>query len=410
MYFTRCEQLNSSEFRCKLYQSRKHNNIWQQAELLSGEVNKGNNTFTQPAIGKLVGKEVLFFSSNISGGKGGMDLYYCFPDSNGFVSEIINAGAELNSVEDDITPFFCTPCQKVYFSSTWHQGIGGFDIFESHYVNGGFTKPVNVGYPINSRYNDIYFSVADNYMNAYLSSNRPGSFFEEKATCCNDIYSFPLPGRDTMNKPEPVDSMKLMVNQMKLLVPLTLYFHNDEPDAKTNATSTSKNYETTYNAYIALLDKYRQEYSKGLAGGEKEKAITYIEEFFEDSVTAGMEDLRKFALLLEQVLAKGEKVEITMMGFCSPLASTDYNKNLARRRTSSLRNYFREYKNGMFVPYMDGADGKQAQMELKDVGVGELEKSVTSDNPNDQKNSVYSRAAAVERKIQIIAFSTETFK
>ena len=59
-----------------------------------------------------------------------------------------------------------------------------------------------------------------------------------------------------------------------------------------------------------------------------------------NAIAAGEEPLE----LLEKVIARGEKVKITMKGFCSPLASTDYNVNLAKRRVCSLQNYFKEYK------------------------------------------------------------------
>src|SRR5204863_789428 len=102
-------------------------------------------------------------------------------------------------------------------------------------------------------------------------------------------------------------------------------------------TVTARTYEETYNDYKLLTPQYLKEYPGGLKGDEKNLAYNRIENFFADSVDAGMEGLRKFSDLLEQVLAKGETVKITMRGYCSPLASTDYNVKLAKRRISSLR-------------------------------------------------------------------------
>ena len=119
-----------------------------------------------------------------------------------------------------------------------------------------------------------------------------------------------------------------------------------------------------------------------------------------------MQDLDKFARLMEDVLARGEKVKITMKGYCSPLASTDYNVNLAKRRISSLRNYFTEYKDGMFTKYINTEDSTKNYLKLTDVEIGELPKSNVSDDVKDVKNSVYSPYAARERKIQIIAVSS----
>ena len=121
-----------------------------------------------------------------------------------------------------------------------------------------------------------------------------------------------------------------------------------------------------------------------------------------------MQDLEKFAKLMVKVLLDSEHVKITMKGYCSPLASTSYNVNLAKRRISSLRNYFMEYDNGYFRKYVDNPNPNEGSIEFFNEDIGELKASPNvSDNPNDQKNSVYSRAAAVERKIQIIAISTQ---
>jgi len=130
-----------------------------------------------------------------------------------------------------------------------------------------------------------------------------------------------------------------------------------------------------------------------------------IETLLVQHVAAGMQDLDKFAELLEQVLLRGEKVKITMKGYCSPLASTDYNVNLAKRRISSLRNYFLEYKGGIFTKYVDNTNEKEGRIEFFNEDIGEPPVSKVSDDVKDVRNSVYSPYAAAERKIQIIAIS-----
>jgi hypothetical protein len=94
-----------------------------------------------------------------------------------------------------------------------------------------------------------------------------------------------------------------------------------------------------------------------------------------------------------------------MKGYCSPLASTDYNVNLAKRRISSLRNYFSETKNGWFVKYINNQTPGEGKIIYEDVDIGELPMSKVSDDLKDKRNSVYSPFAAQERKIQIIAVS-----
>lgn len=403
MIISKCQAKNASEYTCELYESTYKVNHWSRPEKLPSPINLSGVNVTQPCFGIVDSSVVLFFASNRSGGKGGMDIWYSPVLKNGTYGMPANCGGAVNSLEDEITPWYENSSSRLYFSSNYHPGLGGFDIFFSTVKHDTFVAPINIGFPVNSSFNDIYFNKNKSGSRVYLSSNRKGSYFESKHNCCNDIYRYEL----TPDAP-PVaefDSTKFAKSQMKVLVPLTLYFHNDEPDAKTTATLTARNYEKTYLDYIALKPQYLEEYSKGREADDKDYAMNKIENFFTDSVDVGMQDLRQFALLLEQVLRKGETVTITMKGYCSPLASTNYNINLAKRRISSLRNYFMNYKNGVFVPYVNSSDLKGGRIVFEDVDIGELPASKVSDDVRDTKNSVYSPYAAVERKIQIIAVS-----
>jgi hypothetical protein len=400
---SRCGAVNASQYTCEIYGSDFTDGHWSELKKLPSSINVPGSNTTQPCLSELNGKPVLFFSSNRSPGEGGMDVWYAYMNTDGSFETPVNAGNKINTVEDDITPWFVKENNTLYFSSTWHKGLGNFDIFQSPYKDNAFAEPQNAGYPINSSNNDIYYSISSKKDRAYISSNRIGSYFEDKPNCCNDIYTFTI---TPLTEPvKPVDTTELIINQMKVLVPLTLYFHNDEPEPKTKVITTKKNYKKTYEDYIALKPRYLTEYPKGLEGDAKDYASNRVDNFFEDSVDAGMQDLDRFAILLGQVLERGEKVKITMKGYCSPLASTDYNVNLAKRRISSLRNYFMEYENGRFVKYVDNTNEKEGRIEFFNEDIGELPVSKVSDDVKDVRNSVYSPYAAAERKIQIIAIS-----
>ena len=400
---TRCEALNRSQYTCEIYESNYINHTWTELKKLPSPINIIGINTTQPNIGRINDNDALFFSSNRTGGEGGMDIWYSIINTDGTYEKPINVGKKINSVEDEITPFYIKETHTLYFSSTWHKGLGNFDIFKSEFKANEFNEAKNLGYPINSSYNDIYYSVNSKKDKAYISSNRIGSFFEDKPNCCNDIYTFAIP---PLTEPiKPIDTTELLMNQLKVLCPLTLYFHNDEPEPKTKLVVTKKNYKKTYDEYSLLKNKYISEYTKGNEGEQKEYSENRILNFFEDSLEAGMQDLEKFARLLESVLKRNEKVKITMKGFCSPLASTDYNVNLAKRRISSLQNYFLEYKDGIFLKYINNSNESEGRIEFFNEEIGELPVSNVSDDVKDIKNSVYSPSAASERKIQIIAIS-----
>jgi hypothetical protein len=81
--------------------------------------------------------------------------------------------------------------------------------------------------------------------------------------------------------------------------------------------------------------------------------------------------------------------------------------NLAKRRISSLRNYFREYQNGILVKYIGNKNSDEGSITFLDEDIGELKaRPNVSDDYYDTKNSIYNPVAALERKIQIIAIST----
>ena len=406
MIVSRCTALNASDYSCELYASSLINKKWKQSLRMAEPINQPSVSTTQPNFAKMNEKTVLFFASNRPGGEGGLDIWYSIRNDKGEYETPINAGKNVNTPDDDITPWFVSSESTLYFSSTWHKGLGGFDIFKSQFVNGEFREPVNAGVNINSSYNDVYYSKSKDGKRIYLSSNRKGSFFETKLNCCNDIYRFSI-NIDTI-QPLPavlLDTMLIVKEQLKLLVPLTLYFHNDEPDPKRLDTTTIKNYETTYNEYKLLEPQYEQEYSKDLKGREREFAKNKITNFFTDSLEAGLDDLKRFSSMLEKVLESGETVKITLKGYCSPLASSAYNINLAKRRISSLKMFFKQYNNGVFYKYINNAHVGEGKIIFDYVEVGELPASKVSDNLKDKRNSVYSPYAASERKIQIIAIS-----
>ena len=407
LYISRCRQIDNATFNCKIYRSVLKDGRWTDPKELPSPINiEGVNT-TQPNVGELSGKPHLFFASNRSGGEGGLDIWYCSINEDGTFGEPINAGKKINSPEEEITPFFVNHQKTLFFSSTWHKGMGGYDIFKCEFKNGAFSDVINAGYPINTSQNDIYYSLNSKKDKAYISSNRPGSYYENKPGCCNDIYAFSVPPpTDSIIVVKTIDSTKIVIDKMKILCPLTLYFHNDEPNPRTHDTVTKKTYKKTYEEYVELRPTYLKIYPKGKKGEEKEQAENRINAFMEDSVDAGMNDLEQFSLLLEQAVKQKQKIKITMKGFCSPLATTNYNIHLAMRRVSSLKNYFLEYKNGLFAKYVNNKNPDEARIEFFEEDVGELLTSKVSDDAKDQQNSVYSPGAARERKIQIIAVST----
>ncbi len=392
-YYTRCDR----SFKCKIYAINYNNGEWGMPFEVKG-VNIDGYTTTHPSIAKINDKEVLFFSSNREGGEGMMDIWYSRKDANGHFMAPANAGNKINSIEDEITPFYNPKDTALYFSSNWHYGLGGFDIFKSKSDVIKFEKPENMGYPINTSTNDFYYNIRNS--TALITSNRIGSFTKKGETCCNDVWVYEIP--------DTIQPIYTTLEELNRYLPVRLYFHNDHPNPRTRDTLTDLNYMTTYKSYTRLYNEYKREYSQGLKGEDKEDALLDIEDLFSENIDKGASDLELFTPLLIKELEAGKTVTLTIKGFASPLSKSDYNVNLTLRRVSSLINYLSEYENGMMLPYINGSAENGAQLIFIKVPFGEYQSVKTiSDDIKDQRNSVYSPGAALERKIEIIAIQAD---
>ncbi|TNE96006.1 MAG: DUF1573 domain-containing protein [Bacteroidetes bacterium] len=390
-YYSSCQD-DGYNYRCKIMVANYMNGKWSDPDTLGEIINEPGANTTMPCIAELEGVETLIFASDRTESEGGLDLFYS-RIKNGNQYGKPRPIKTLNSIDNEITPWWDAEKQRLYFASSWYDGFGGTDIFYSEYKD-QFNAPINLGAPINSSANDLYYFAYQDTL--FATSNRIGVRYAKNPTCCSDIFVFKPPV-----KPEPPTAIETLFELNKRL-PVTLYFHNDRPDPDSRNTSTKLTYMETYDAYTALLEEYKKEYSKGLSGDRAEEAREEIETFFIEYVDKGVSDLAHFRDLLLVELNKGVKVEVTIKGFASPLAKTDYNVNLTKRRISSLINYLRKYENGVFIPYLENTAPNGGRVVFKEVPFGEYTANqLTSDNPNDVQNSVYSRAAAIERKIEI---------
>ncbi len=117
--------------------------------------------------------ENLYISSDCPGGYGGKDIYVSRRLPNGQWGEPLNLGPGVNTEEDEDAPFYHAQTRILYFSSKGHNGMGGYDIFYApENENGQFEASVNLGYPINSADDDLYFAPSVDRDRAYYSSIR----------------------------------------------------------------------------------------------------------------------------------------------------------------------------------------------------------------------------------------------
>jgi len=125
----------------------------------------------------------IFFSSNRPGGFGGLDIYYSQRNEKGEWGNPVNLGKSINTNFDETCPYITENGIELYFSSQGHNTMGGFDIFHSYVISDNFSNPQNIGYPINSTDDDVFFVPFKNGMNAFYSFADPSDGYGE-----DDIY------------------------------------------------------------------------------------------------------------------------------------------------------------------------------------------------------------------------------
>ena len=197
-----------------------------------------------------------------------------------------------------------------------------------------------------------------------------------------------------------VDSL---ATAMQLNLPLSLYFHNDEPNPKTRDSVTTLTYTDAYNSFMAQKEEYVKRFSSVMSGRARNTTERQMRDFFEQTVYEGHEQLLQFAKQLERALSLEAKVEIKLKGYTSPLTASDYNNLLAKRRISSVENFLMQYNDGALLAYV-----QNGHLLISELPLGETQVSIgVSDNPKDRRNSVYSIKAARERRIEIVSVLVE---
>lgn len=195
-YFSRCVERENDIPLCNIFVSNVKNGSFSAPERLPDNVNdKDIYTSWQPAVRATKNKDIeyIYFSSNRPGGKGGYDIWYTQRTAEGQFTEPALAQGFTNTVGDEVTPYWDDSTQTLYFSSNGHLGFGGYDVFKTQQYTDGKAKkwtPVkNLGTPLNSGADDLFYTIAPDLSWGYLSSNREGSLpLDGVTTASDDIF------------------------------------------------------------------------------------------------------------------------------------------------------------------------------------------------------------------------------
>jgi len=192
MFFTGCNWSNNHGS-CDIYFSKKQSGEWSEVTLMGLGIN--SNAWDSQASVSADGN-TMYFSSKRKGGKGGSDIWKSEKLENGQWSPAINLGDSINSAANEMAPYIHPDGKTLYYSSDRFMGIGGYDLFISRKdITNQWTKGRNMGYPINTKYDEINIFPAMDGKKAWISSNRNAD------STVYDIYSLKL---NNLNKPQKI--------------------------------------------------------------------------------------------------------------------------------------------------------------------------------------------------------------
>lgn len=171
-----------------LFEAISRNGQWQEPALMTERINSKHH---EPSASIAPGGDEIYFTSDRPGGFGGRDLYRIRRLPNGEWSLPLNLGPNVNTAQDEDAPFIHSDGVTLFFSSKGHTSMGGFDIFKAVLTDpdmNGWSTPENMGYPLNTVNDDIYFSLSEDGQTGFFSSERSGGLGMQ------DIHQVEFPG------------------------------------------------------------------------------------------------------------------------------------------------------------------------------------------------------------------------
>jgi outer membrane protein OmpA-like peptidoglycan-associated protein/tetratricopeptide (TPR) repeat protein len=304
---------------------------------------------------------VIYFTSNRKGGYGGYDVYKVKKLPNGEWSLPQNLGPKINTEFDERAPFIHPDGVSLFFSSTGHETMGGYDIFQAYNnpEDGSWSTPENIGYPINTTDDDVFYVTSVDGKRAYYSSLRPDGMGEK------DLYMITIKKEQEKEKALTVMSGVFTLGDKEGNVPADariIVTDNEtgeivgiyKPNSKTGKylfiLPPGKNYNVTYEAQNYLFKSENLIVPKNstfsnvkkeikLAPIKANQSIVLNNVFFEfdsDKLTADSKvELDK----LYNLLTNNPSIRVEISGHTDSKGRDQYNLELSQKRAESVKKF-----------------------------------------------------------------------
>ncbi|MBA2611051.1 MAG: OmpA family protein [Bacteroidetes bacterium] len=333
-----------------IYSTSLDGDVWSKPVKLNDNI---NTKHWEPSAFISADGNSLYFSSNKPGGFGGLDLYMSKRGSDGDWGKAINLGANINTTYDEDAPSIHPDGVTLSFSSNGHNTMGGFDIFSSLLsFDGNWSAPVNVGYPINTTDDDIFYMVSPNGKTAYFSSfradglgekdNYMATFLDRKETPLTLIQG-------TVNDEAGMPAKKVMItvtdNETEEIV--GVYKANAKTGQFLFILTPGKNYNITYQAENHLFYSENMEIPKQSTYYEVKRSVKLhpivvgskitLNNIFFDFDKATLRPLSNVELKnLVMLMRSNPNMKVEISGHTDSKGDDAYNLKLSEERAQAV--------------------------------------------------------------------------
>lgn len=351
-----------------IFLAKKVYDEWEEPKSLGAPI---NTEYKEVSAFETSDGDKLFISSDRPGGVGATDIYVAEKNENGEWGEPINLGNQINTEYDEEGPFFVSESNTLYFSSKGHDGMGGYDLYRSVYNPNEnlWSKPQNLGYPINSTDDDLYFTMASDGKTGYYAT------FKEDSKGENDLYRiYPADGsevKDSDSTISKIDSIKgAVVLNFKVFdydtqEPITAYIElvDKDTDEKLFSGEVTGEFDFSFNnkdsklvillveseGYLFQTVKIKVpspakeqvvlERKLGLRKPKENVANIMRNVYFDFSKSTLKKESYNEIEKLVKMLNANPSMKIEISGHTDFIGGSAYNKELSRQRASAVRDY-----------------------------------------------------------------------
>ena len=361
MYYTQCLQDDNQAIKCNIYRSLLGDTGWIAGAMLDENINAPGAPNTEPSLGKNeAGEDVLYFVSDRNKGRG-TDIFYAKSNGNGNFGKAREVGGDINTDGNEFTPNYDAATNTLYYSSDGHVNIGGADVYKTKLSGGKWSASENLGLPVNSSVDDMYYTWNEKDGIGFVVSNRPGGFGLKSETCCDDIYQVYryrifLAVKGKLVDPDSGNVVKdQVVNLLDANTGAIIksynskdgsYFFDLEPDKSYNISAARDGYFTGTQLYNTLgKDKSdTANFVVSMKKMVKNKAYSLNNIYYEYD-KADLTPASKAVLdTLFDILKENPTITIELSAHTDSKGADKYNEELSQKRAESCTNYLTNEK------------------------------------------------------------------